>query len=216
MPRFTVLLVRGMSFSENRYPLFGVMPESALFALGNGLTGMAWREGRKRAGGSSLDVRLTPQDRTGGPVKGRADTGRRRRDSKPSREPKKRKSGKGRSGFGRIIYWGFVLALWGADRRHRRAGLDRHPSAADRVARNTEASPRRPHPRRKRRDARHARRHGRRCRADERIAGLRAERFRRHRGSPLLFAFRHRPVRHHARHRSPTFCAAAPRKAARR
>jgi penicillin-binding protein 1A len=73
---------------------------------------MAWREGRKRAGGSSLDVRLTPQDRTGGPVKGRADTGRRRRDSTPPREPKKRKSGKGRSGFGRIIYWGFVLALW--------------------------------------------------------------------------------------------------------
>jgi penicillin-binding protein 1A len=73
---------------------------------------MAWREGRKRAGSSSLDVRLTPQDRTGGPVKGRADTGRRRRDSTPPREPKKRKSGKGRSGFGRIIYWGFVLALW--------------------------------------------------------------------------------------------------------
>jgi penicillin-binding protein 1A len=79
---------------------------------------MAWREGRKRAqdskSASSLDLRLTPADRTGGPVKGRADTGRRRRDSSPPREPKKRKTGsKGRSGFGRIFYWGFVLALWG-------------------------------------------------------------------------------------------------------
>jgi penicillin-binding protein 1A len=78
---------------------------------------MAWREGRKRAGGAgsaNLDVRLTPADRTGGPVKGRADPERRRRDSSPPRAPKKRKSGsKRRSGFGRIIYWGFVLALWG-------------------------------------------------------------------------------------------------------
>jgi penicillin-binding protein 1A len=80
---------------------------------------MAGREGRKRAqdsrSGASLDLRLTPADRTGGPVKGRADTDRRRRDSSPPREPKKRKrgSGKGRSGFGRIFYWGFVLALWG-------------------------------------------------------------------------------------------------------
>ncbi len=79
---------------------------------------MAWREGRKQAqeskSASSLDLRLTPADRTGGPVKGRADTGRRRRESSQPREPKKRKTGsKGRSGFGRIFYWGFVLALWG-------------------------------------------------------------------------------------------------------
>jgi penicillin-binding protein 1A len=80
---------------------------------------MAWREGRKRASGLSLDLRLTPADRTGGPAKGRSDTGRaetgrRRPESKPPREPKKRKSsGKSRFGFGRIFYWGAVLALWG-------------------------------------------------------------------------------------------------------
>jgi penicillin-binding protein 1A len=83
---------------------------------------MAWREGRKRSGGPGaglgarlgLDLRLTPADRTGGPVKTRADTSRRRRDSAPPRESKKRKrSGQGRFGFGRLIYWGFVLALWG-------------------------------------------------------------------------------------------------------
>ncbi len=63
---------------------------------------------------------------------------------RPPREPKKRKrGGKRRSGFGRIIYWGFVLALWAPDRRHRHAGLDRHPSAADPVARNSQAPARR-------------------------------------------------------------------------
>src|SRR5271165_6262247 len=76
---------------------------------------MAWREGRKKSGGVSLDLRLTPADRTGGPPKGRVEPARRRRDSRPQRQPKKRKSGggKGRSGFTRIVYWGFVLALWG-------------------------------------------------------------------------------------------------------
>ena len=92
---------------------------------------MAWREGRKRASGLSLDLRLTPADRTGGPGKGRGETGRaepsrRRVESKPPREPKngpktgsknepkKRKSGgKARFGIGRIVYWGAVVALWG-------------------------------------------------------------------------------------------------------
>ena len=87
---------------------------------------MAWREGRKRASGLSLDLRLTPADRTGGPAKGRGDTGRaetgRRVKSRPTREPKKRKGGgksssksgsTNRFGFGRIVYWGAVLALWG-------------------------------------------------------------------------------------------------------
>ncbi|MGB7889183.1 MAG: transglycosylase domain-containing protein, partial [Xanthobacteraceae bacterium] len=80
---------------------------------------MAWREGRKRASGLSLDLRLTPADRAGGPAKsrgdtGRAETGRRRVKPKPPREPKKRKSsGKTRFGIGRIVYWGAVLALWG-------------------------------------------------------------------------------------------------------
>ena len=76
---------------------------------------MAWREGRKRAGGMSLDLRLTPDDRTGGPARSRADSARadsgRRRDPGPPRPPKKRKSGgKSRIGFSRIVYWGFVLA----------------------------------------------------------------------------------------------------------
>src|SRR5271165_3432689 len=84
---------------------------------------MAWREGRKRASGLSLDLRLTPADRTGGPAKsraetGRTDTGRRRAESKPAREPKsepqkRKRSGKTRLGLGRIVYWGAVLALWG-------------------------------------------------------------------------------------------------------
>jgi penicillin-binding protein 1A len=72
---------------------------------------MAWREGRKGTGGASLDLRLRPEDRSGGPPKGRADTERRRRD--PLREKKKRRrSAKRRSGFGRLFYWGFVLSLW--------------------------------------------------------------------------------------------------------
>ncbi len=78
---------------------------------------MAWREGRKKSGGFSLDLRLTPQDRTGGPPNeragGRAEPARRRRESSPPRQPKKRKSGKRRSGFTRMVYWGFVLLLWG-------------------------------------------------------------------------------------------------------
>jgi penicillin-binding protein 1A len=74
---------------------------------------MAWREGRKRTGGSSLDVRLRPEDRNGGPPQKRADTGRRRRDAAPSREtPKRKRKGKSRSALGRLFYWAFVLALW--------------------------------------------------------------------------------------------------------
>src|ERR1700722_1289975 len=72
--------------------------------------------GQKRANdGASLDVRLRPQDRVGGPAKSRSDTGRRRRDADTPRPPAKRRGsggGKRRSGFGRLIYWGAVLALW--------------------------------------------------------------------------------------------------------
>jgi penicillin-binding protein 1A len=73
---------------------------------------MAWRQGRKRAsGGLSLDLRLSPEDRTGGPPK--ADTSR-RREAPPTRAPKKKKrSGRSRARAGRLIYWGCVLALWG-------------------------------------------------------------------------------------------------------
>jgi penicillin-binding protein 1A len=79
---------------------------------------MAWRQGagRKRARHSGrLDLRLGPQDRTGGPPSARGDGGRRRRDDAPSRErskPKRRTGGKRRLGIGRLIYWGAVLALW--------------------------------------------------------------------------------------------------------
>jgi penicillin-binding protein 1A len=74
---------------------------------------MAWRQsGRKRApGDASLDLRLKPQDRTGGPPKPPPDRSRRRREDAP-RQPRKRRAGKRRSGFGRLLYWGFVLALW--------------------------------------------------------------------------------------------------------
>jgi penicillin-binding protein 1A len=78
---------------------------------------MAWRRqaGRKRVSDpATLDLRLRPQDRTGGPPAGRSDAGRRRRDGVTRRETRKRRrgGGKGRYGVGRLIYWGAVLALW--------------------------------------------------------------------------------------------------------
>src|SRR5665213_406261 len=76
---------------------------------------MAWREGRKRSGeAEGFELRARPQDRVGGPPKARSDGPLRRRDAAPPRETKKRKRGsKSRSGFGRLFYWAFVLALWG-------------------------------------------------------------------------------------------------------
>ncbi len=77
---------------------------------------MAWRgaTGRKCAQDAGrLELRLRPQDRTGGPPAVRGDAGRRRRDDAPSRQKSKRRGGgKGRSTLGRIVYWGAVLALW--------------------------------------------------------------------------------------------------------
>ncbi len=78
---------------------------------------MAWRReaGRKRAQDAGrLELRLRPQDRTGGPPAARGNGGRRRRDDAPSRPKTKRRrgGGKGRSTVGYIIYWGAVLALW--------------------------------------------------------------------------------------------------------
>ncbi len=85
---------------------------------------MAWRQtGRKRASGDAiLDLRLSPEERTGGPPKnapksapkGRSDRARRPRNEEPPRKPRKRgRSGKRRFGLGRLIYWGAVLAGWG-------------------------------------------------------------------------------------------------------
>jgi penicillin-binding protein 1A len=77
---------------------------------------MAWgREGgRKRVpDGARLDVRMRPQDRTGGPPSGRART-RRKGDDQPARTKAKprRRAGKRRLRLGRLIYWAAVLALW--------------------------------------------------------------------------------------------------------
>jgi penicillin-binding protein 1A len=68
---------------------------------------MASRQaGKKRD--VDADARPRPQDRSGS-----APAPRRQRDESPLRQPRKKKhAGKQRSGFGRLIYWGAVLALW--------------------------------------------------------------------------------------------------------
>ncbi len=68
---------------------------------------MASRQaGKKRD--VDADARPRPQDRSGG-----APVARRQRDDSPPRQPRKKKrAGKQRSGFGKLIYWGAVLALW--------------------------------------------------------------------------------------------------------
>jgi len=68
---------------------------------------MASRQaGKKRD--VDADARPRPQDRSSP-----APAPRRQRDESPSRQPRKKKrAGKQRSGVGRLIYWGAVLALW--------------------------------------------------------------------------------------------------------
>jgi penicillin-binding protein 1A len=68
---------------------------------------MASRQaGKKRD--VDADARPRPQDRSGS-----APAPRRQREDSPPRQPRKKKrAGKQRSGFGRLIYWGAVLALW--------------------------------------------------------------------------------------------------------
>jgi len=74
------------------------------------------RAGWKRAlDAARLDLRLRPQDRTGGPLKTRGDGSRRRRnDASPQQKTRRRRGGggKGRSALGRMFYWGVVLTLW--------------------------------------------------------------------------------------------------------
>ena len=68
---------------------------------------MASRQaGKKRD--VDADARPRPLDRSGG-----TPAPRRQRDDSPPRQPRKKKrAGKRRSSFGRLIYWGAVLALW--------------------------------------------------------------------------------------------------------
>jgi penicillin-binding protein 1A len=75
---------------------------------------MASRRARQKR--ARLDLRLNPQDRTGGPpLAARGDGGRRRREEAPPREKKRRRAGGGsRSLVRRGLYWSVVLTLWGA------------------------------------------------------------------------------------------------------
>ena len=189
----------------------------AATSAGTGLWRGDEQAGRKRAQDAGrLELRLRPQDRTGGPPAARGDAGRRRRDDAPSR-PKTQASSRRRQGPFHASAVHHLLGrrsgAMGGHRRDRHAGVDRHPSAADPVARNSQATALGPHPGRQRRHARNARRHGRRRRAAARTAGLRAQGVHRHRGSPLLFPSRGRSAGNHARPQSATSCVAAPRKA---
>jgi penicillin-binding protein 1A len=76
--------------------------------------GTAQARKKRDAGGAAAELRLRPADRVGGPARSRGETGRSKRDDEaPAKKPrKKRGSGKQRSGFGNLIYWGAVLALW--------------------------------------------------------------------------------------------------------
>ena len=82
---------------------------------------MAWQEGRKRSGGASLDLQLSPEDRVGAPSeapnksprKPAASPAPRRRRGRAEAAPRKRKrGGKRRVVLRRTLYWGVVLALW--------------------------------------------------------------------------------------------------------
>jgi penicillin-binding protein 1A len=66
---------------------------------------MASRQAGKKREDVAPEPRPRPADRAPAP--------RRQRDSTPPAQPRRKKrGGKGRSGFGRLIYWGAVLALW--------------------------------------------------------------------------------------------------------
>ena len=91
---------------------------------------MAWREGRKRSGGASLDLELSPEDRVGAPAEAPSKSPRKpaatpsprrrrdRDDDAPPRRSRKHKRQRKRAGWRRVVlrrtlYWGVVLALWG-------------------------------------------------------------------------------------------------------
>ena len=78
---------------------------------------MAWREGRKRSEEPDFDVRLPPEERTGGIGRGpakRSAAGERHSSDGTARQARRgKRSGRRRSLLGRAFYWGAVLALWG-------------------------------------------------------------------------------------------------------
>jgi len=78
---------------------------------------MAWREGRKRSEEPDFDVRLPPEERTGGIGRGpakRSAAGERHGSDGTARQARRgKRSGRRRSLLGRAFYWGAVLALWG-------------------------------------------------------------------------------------------------------
>ncbi len=71
---------------------------------------------KKSADAGSFEFRMRAADRIGGPPKARSaarsGTARWRRDTDPPRAAGNKRGGRRRSGFGRLIYWGVVLALW--------------------------------------------------------------------------------------------------------
>jgi penicillin-binding protein 1A len=76
--------------------------------------GSAQAKKKRDAGGGASELRLRPADRVGGPARSRGEAGRSRRDDDtPAKKPrKKRGGGNQRFGFGKLIYWCAVLALW--------------------------------------------------------------------------------------------------------
>jgi penicillin-binding protein 1A len=97
---------------------------------------MAWRQGRRKSGGASLDLELSPSDRTGAspaddadesgaskpakkpaknPAKSPTRRARRarRRDDNAGESGKRKRTRRPRTLLRRTIYWGAVLSLWG-------------------------------------------------------------------------------------------------------
>ena len=173
-------------------PIYGGSGAFPALGTGYGLAGGAQGDGRRKPD----DLRLRPEDRTGGPPTSRSGGPRRGSHTAPPRRTKETQAlGQTPLGLRPPDLLGFCPFALGLDRRHRHARLDRHPPAADPVAGNSQAPALGADPRRQRRDACHPRRHGRRRGAAARIAGLCAQGVRRHRGPPFLFASRRRSAR---------------------
>jgi hypothetical protein len=78
---------------------------------------MAWGQGRQASAipaPASLIYGYGPADRVGGPPAAAENPAARRRDTPAKKPPSKhaRRRQKSAAPFGRLIYWGAVLALW--------------------------------------------------------------------------------------------------------